>query len=78
MTLTDADREKIEAIPAVSVTEANARTCYSAGYEAGLRAGMERAAKVCDQISDGPWEDRELVALRCAEKIRALAEPKAG
>ena len=71
MTLTDEDRAAIESLCGPGNVPQTARR--EAIYLAGLHAGMERAAKVCDEwigvIGDGSY-----VAERLGQEIREAAK----
>ncbi len=71
MELTEFDRAAIERIHAS--TDTGYMNDFVLLYEAGIRAGLERAAKVCD--ADGEqYDDTGLVSV-IAKKIRALTSP---
>lgn len=74
-TLTDADRETIAAIYGNDALYKAETPMGFHFYLAGLAAGMERAAKVCEGVyREGDWSDGVTVARKCAAAIREQAK----
>jgi hypothetical protein len=78
LNLTDADRAAIAAAwVGAAFGNGGARAiqaCAEATYLAGLRAGIERAAKVCENVANDLDSDGFDACMDCYRAIRALLD----
>lgn len=65
----------------MSQIEADHAAALGRSWREGYAAGLEAAAKACEKCDaefDGDWAEDDLMAVRCAAAIRALADAGKG